>query len=124
MLGKASLAAGLFAAAALFSFANAAPLAPNTTGPVAQGSLVVPANVPAKKKVMKGAKVSKGMKGAKGVRHVKGVKGVRHGHRMPRGHHRHVHGGRRGGGGGGAAGAFGIGLEILGTIMEMQEEDN
>jgi hypothetical protein len=121
MLRKISLAAGLFAAAALFSFANAAPLAPNTTSLAAQGDLVVPANVP-KKKVVKGAKVSKGMKGAKGVRHVKGAKGMRHVHRVPRGH-RHVHGVRRGGGGGGA-GAFGIGLEILGTILEMQEEDN
>lgn len=120
MLNKFSLAAGLLAAFGLCSLANAAPPAPAVSGPMTQFGMVVPANVPAKKKFVKGAKMSKGMKGAKGVRHVKGVKGVRHGAHRMRGH-RHVYGGGRGGGG---AAAFGIGLELLGTILEMQEEDN
>jgi hypothetical protein len=69
MLRNMTLAAGVFAAAALFGIANAAPLAPGASPTAADASILVPA------KVKKGSKVVKG-KGGKG-----------HAHR-----HRHRHG--------------------------------
>jgi hypothetical protein len=114
MLKKMSLAAATFGAAALLNFADAAPAAPDGGLAGSSGNAIVKVQNNKKLKQMKAVK-----KGGPRVHRHAGHRHVhRHGHR-----HMHRHGHRHGGGGGGGAAALGVGLEILGTILEMQEND-